>query len=579
MSAFCRPDKLTWILLAVALIGGALAAVAAPATAAGTTHYVDPAGSDGAPGTKAAPWKTLQHAVDNVAPADTIVVNPGTYAGMRIEQSGDPRAMITLTAAARGTVVIDRPGPNNVHGSNLEIETWEGDGTVHHWVIRNIEVRDAPNAGIDVRGTPTNHSHHIIIRNAKVHHNGVATSKTGIFFAFVDHATVTGSKSHHNGEHGIYLSNSGDHFTVQRNRLHHNERCGLHINGDLSQGGDGVISDGKIDANRIEANGAEGCSGINLDGVTDTTISNNVIVENHATGIAVFQQDGAVCSRDISIVNNTIVQAADGRWVITVGAGGCRDLAILNNVLLTRHPWRGAIELPTPTIAGLHSDHNIVADRFSTDDGNTSISLIQWRSITGQDTHSHVAAIKSVFAAGTFRHLADGPAEDAGTKVALARDHDNVARPAGAAHDIGAYETPLCRGRKATIVGTRAGDTLVGSGRRDVIAGLGGHDDLRGFGGNDFICAGKGDDYVAGNKGADHVRGNGGTDTILGGDRADVLYGGNGRDVLSGGGGADRLWGETGDDTLRGGPGKDTLDGGAGDDRCFAGETTIACEG
>ena len=578
MSAFRRPRNLARVLVAVAAAAATLALVAEPLTAAGTTHYVDPAGSDGAPGTKAAPWETLQHAVDNVAPGDTIVVNPGTYAGMRIERSGEPGALITLTAAVRGTVAIDRPGPNNVHGSNLEVETWDGDGTVHHWVIRNIEVRDAPNAGIDVRGTATNHSHHIIIRNVKVHHNGVATTKTGIFFAFVDHATVTGANSHHNGEHGIYLSNSGDHFTIQRNRLHHNERCGLHINGDLSQGGDGVIADGQIDANRIEANGVEGCSGINLDGVTDTVISNNVIVENHATGIAVFQQDGAVCSRRITIVNNTIVQAADGRWAVTVGTGGCRDLTILNNVLLTRHPWRGAIELPVPSVSGLHSDHNLVADRFSTDDGDTSISLAQWRTATGQDTHSRVAGIDAVFVTGSYRHIAAGPAEDAGTNVALAHDHDDVARPSGPANDIGAYETPLCRGQKATIVGTRAGDTVVGSWRRDVIAGLGGHDDIRGFGGDDLICGGDGDDHVAGNKGVDHLRGNGGTDTIRGGDQADAIYGGKGPDALWGGDGGDGLWGEGGNDALHGGPGTDALDGGVGDDRCFAGESVTACE-
>ncbi len=573
-----RLEKPARILFAVALISAVIVTAAGPVTAAGTTHYVDPAGSNDAPGTKAAPWETLQHAVDNVAAGDTIVVNPGTYAGMRIEHSGEPGALITLTAAVRGTVVIDRPGPSNVHDSNLEIETWDGDGTVHHWVVKNIEVRGAPNAGIDVRGTASNHSHHITIRNVKVHHNGVATTKTGIFFAFVDYATVTGANSHHNGEHGIYLSNSGDHFTIQRNRLHHNERCGLHINGDLSQGGDGVISAGQIDANRIEANGAEGCSGINLDGVTDTTISNNVIVENHATGIAVFQQDGAVCSRQITIANNTIVQAADGRWAVTVGTGGCRDLTILNNVLLTRHPWRGAIELPDLSVPGLHSDYNLVADRFSTDDGDTTISIAQWRKATGQDTHSRVAGINAVFATGSYRHLADGPAEDAGTTVALAHDHDDVARPTGAANDIGAYETPMCRGHKASIVGTRAGDTLVGSWRPDVIAGLGGHDEIRGFGGDDLICGGDGDDHVAGNKGADHLRGNGGTDTIRGGDQADAIYGGKGPDALWGGDGADGLWGEGGNDALHGGPGTDALDGGFGDDQCFTGESLTACE-
>ena len=195
----------------------------------------------------------------------------------------------------------------------------------------------------------------------------MSSAKTGIFFGFADDVTVVANNSHHNGEHGIYLSNSGDGFTVKDNYLHDNRRCGLHMNGDLSQGGDGVISDGVIEANWIERNGAEGCAGINMDGVTDALVRNNVIVENHATGIAIFQQDGGVCSRRIEVVNNTIVQASDGRWGITVGDGGCRDLTLLNNVILTRHAWRGSIELPSTTVPGLVSDYNVVADRFSID--------------------------------------------------------------------------------------------------------------------------------------------------------------------------------------------------------------------
>lgn len=573
-----RPHRIRHTLLLLGFGATLFAAVAAPAAATGTTYHVDPGGSDGAPGTAGEPWQTLQHAVDGVVAGDTIVVNPGTYAGMRIERSGVPGAWLTLVAAQRGTVVIDRPGPRAIHQSNVEIENWDGDGTVHHWIIDGIEVRNAPNWGIDVRGTPSGHTHHITIRNAHVHHNGTATTKTGVFFAFVDHATVVGVNSHHNGEHGIYLSNSGDNFTVERNHLHHNERCGVHLNGDLSQGGDGVISYGSIDANLIEGNGTEGCSGINLDGVTDTTISNNVIVENHATGVAVFQQDGALCSRRITIVNNTIVPAADGRWAVTVGTGGCRDITILNNVLLTRHPWRGAIELPTAGVPGLSSDHNLVADRFSIDDGDTRITLAQWQAATGHDNHSQVGTIDAVLTAGSYRHRSDGPAEDAGTVVLVSHDHDDVVRPQGGGHDIGAYETPLCGGRKATVVGTRGVDSIAGTWKEDVIAGLAGSDAIRGFAGNDLICGGSGNDRIAGNAGADDLRGNGGWDTLLGGSGSDILFGAYGFDTLWGGEGNDLLFGQPGDDTLGGGPGIDELNGGEGQDHCVAGEAVVDCE-
>ena len=45
------------------------------------------------------------------------------------------------------------PGAENKHESNIEIETWEGDGRVAHWIISGFEVRDAPGWGIDSRGS------------------------------------------------------------------------------------------------------------------------------------------------------------------------------------------------------------------------------------------------------------------------------------------------------------------------------------------------------------------------------------------------------------------------------------------
>jgi hypothetical protein len=525
---------LSALLVAVALIPPVTA------EAASSTYWVDPGGTDGGPGSQAQPWRTLQHAVDRVDPGDTIIVRGGTYAGMRIERPGAPGAWITLSAEPGA--IVDRPGPDNRHDSNVELETWDGPGTVSYWVIEGLEVKDAPNWGIDVRGSEDSHSHHITIRSNHVHHNGVASTKTGIFFAFTDDVVVVANDSHHNGEHGIYLSNSGDRFRVNRNHLHDNERCGLHMNGDLSLGGDGTISNGRVVGNLIEGNGAEGCAGINLDGVTKVFIAENVIVENHATGIAVFREDGAVCSRDVTIVNNTIVQAADGRWGLVMGGPGCRDVTLLNNVILTRHAWRGAIEMPTDGMPGLVSDHNIFTGRFTTDGGSSVKDLGAWRSATGQDAASSTASIAATFLPGSYRHRADGPAQDAGTPTTSTRDHERVTRPMNGAWDVGAFETPTCRGRLATIIGTNGNDVIEGTAGADVVASLRG---------NDAVDLGNGDD---------------------------VACGGRGRDQLFGGGGDDRLYGQQGRDLIDGGIGHDVADGGRGDDTCVATEVAKLCE-
>lgn len=60
------------------MFGGALTALAAPA-GAGTTLTVAPWGSDSSPGTASAPWRTLQHAMGELDPGETLVVRGGTY--------------------------------------------------------------------------------------------------------------------------------------------------------------------------------------------------------------------------------------------------------------------------------------------------------------------------------------------------------------------------------------------------------------------------------------------------------------------------------------------------------------------
>jgi parallel beta-helix repeat protein len=405
--------------------------------------YVSPNGSDANDGSQAAPWMTIQEAVDNANPGDVIQIAAGTYVGARIERSGTANDWITLTAEPGATVLINAPGPNNQHDSNLEIETWNGNGVVAYWIIDGLEVANAPNWGIDIRGNSSNHSHHFVVRNNDVHDNGTGSEKTGIFTAFVDDVVVEGNESYGNGEHGIYLSNSGDRFTVRGNRLYNNMNCGLHMNADASQGGDGIISDGVVEANTIYNNGLGGCAGINMDGVTDTIVRNNLLYDNHATGIALFQQDGAVCSHDNRVLNNTILNESDGRWAITLSHTSCVNNKIFNNILYTAHSFRGSIELPADMITGFESDYNIVMDRFSIDDGNSVIGLADWQAL-GYDTNSILINLSQLFVdigADDYHLAAGSQAIDAGLMLPdVPTDLDGRPRPAGPAFDIGAYE-------------------------------------------------------------------------------------------------------------------------------------------
>jgi hypothetical protein len=119
-----------------------------------------------------------------------------------------------------------------------------------------------------------------------------------------------------------------------------------------------------------------------------------------------------------------------------------------------------------------------------------------------------------------------------------------------------------CRGKRATLVGSRGNDRIAGTNGRDVIVALGGKDRVNGRGGNDLIC------------------GKGGKDRINGGAGKDKIKAGGGADRVKGGGGADRISGGGGNDKLRGDGGTDKLRGGKGRDRCVAKgrDRTAGCE-
>lgn len=415
-------------------------------TAMATTYYVATNGNDVSNGSSLAPWLTLQHAVEAIAPGDTVLVRAGTYAGCRIRSSGQPAAPKTLMSETPGAAVIVTPGPQNSHSSLIEIEN--GSGTqVTDWIVDGFEVAGSPHHGVDIRITDR-----ITVRNCHVHDSSPGGTGTGIFLAFSNHPTIENNESANNTEHGIYQSNSGDYPIIRGNILHHNAAAGVHMNGDVKQKpGDGIISFAVVENNIIFENGRNGASGINADGVDDSIFRNNLLYDNHASGISLFSADGAHGSSRNKVYNNTIVQASDGRWCINIaksakGRSSATGNIVKNNILYTERPDKGSISVYSTAAGVLDSDHNVVVDRFSTNGGTSVTStLVQWQGF-GYDAHSVIATATALFVdpANQDYHLKSGsPAGNAGTDLApdVTTDLDGVARPQGSAFDIGSYES------------------------------------------------------------------------------------------------------------------------------------------
>ena len=399
-------------------------------TALAAQYFVDPLGSDNGGGAAGAPWRTLQHAANVVAPGDQVTVRAGNYAGFYLDTSGTPSAPIEFRAEP-GTFITQR-NPTTPDGINLE--------RASHVVIDGFQVSNMPRAGVRVVGSASDFAEFVTIRNVRAHDN----FKWGILTGHVDDLLI--ENNHTSGsadEHGIYVSNSGDRPTVRNNTIWGNNGNGIHMNGDLSLGGDGVISGALVSGNTIFDNGLGGGSGINMDGVQDSRIENNLLYNNHASGISLYRIDGGQPSTGNVVVNNTVHQAANGRWALNIQHGST-DNTVLNNILVSAHPYRGAIDVSASSLPGLVSDYNVVISRFTTNGGDSIMPLAEWQAQTGNDAHSLVASAAALFvdpATGDYHLLDTAPARNAGTAaLAPAMDLDGLPRPIGDAFDIGAYE-------------------------------------------------------------------------------------------------------------------------------------------
>jgi hypothetical protein len=273
-------------------------------------------GNDGADGlTQATAWATLAYAAGLVNAGDTVHVLDGSYQGFDLRRSGTAGNPITFRAEGPGALITSDNGmtPDGINVENAA-----------HVVIDGFVANGRTRAGIRVAV-----SQFVTVRNCRTGNNGV----WGIFSGFADDLTIEDNETYGSiDEHGIYVSNSGDRPIIRRNHSHDNNANGIHMNGDESQGGDGIISNALVERNVIHGNGMGGGSGINMDGVVDSLVQNNLLYDNHASGISMYRIDGGSGSSGNVVVNNTIVQASDGRWCVNISDGSTGN-TVRNNVL------------------------------------------------------------------------------------------------------------------------------------------------------------------------------------------------------------------------------------------------------
>lgn len=116
------------------------------------TFYVSPTGSDSAAGTLAAPYKSIQVAVDKAVAGDSILLRGGTYSptkNIQVKKSGTASARITLAAYQTEIPIVDGEAltgtPAPVGGSLAAADR----GVLHvenasYWTFRGIQFINGP---------------------------------------------------------------------------------------------------------------------------------------------------------------------------------------------------------------------------------------------------------------------------------------------------------------------------------------------------------------------------------------------------------------------------------------------------
>jgi parallel beta-helix repeat protein len=427
------------MLRAVLWGAAALSAIWGGSPSQAAEYFVATTGSDSNNGLNGAPWRTLQRAADVVSAGDKVNVLPGDYVGFNLTTSGNLESPIEFFAQPGVNITAENAFTNR-DGINLEGASWI--------VIDGFNIANMDRAGVRSVGFDDDMAQHVTIRNVTATNNG----RWGIFTGHVDDLLIENNRTSGSiDEHGIYVSNSGDRPIIRNNQSWNNFGNGIHMNGDESQGGDGIISDALVSGNLIYNNGVGGGSGINMDGVQDSRVENNLLFDNHASGISLYKIDGAAGSSGNVVINNTVHQASNGRWALNIQHDSVAN-TVLNNILITDHSFRGAIDISDEALSGFTSDYNVMIGRFNVtideDQGiEESYNFTGWQAETNQDAHSLAvtpAAYVNLFenlAADNYQLSATSAARDSGTsQLAPLYDLLKNLRPAGAGFDRGAYE-------------------------------------------------------------------------------------------------------------------------------------------
>ena len=244
--------------------------------------------------------------------------------------------------------------------------------------------------------------------------------------------------------HGIYPPTAGsDGTTIRGNRISgitNAESEGIHCNGDLSIGGDGLISDLTIEANTISSSG--GNNAINFDGVQNALIRDNLVMASGHHALRAYAIDAQPVPRNLRVINNTFV--TNNGWAVKLSrmAAGmwCSTTSLLGSA--------GSLAIGSPDDAGREQQcrgRNLLGRRRGVDASPWRHGAPARRRTLHRSAGPRRSCSSTPRPAGNFALSSSSPARDKGLSIFAglavpSTDLTGAPRQQGSAPDIGAIE-------------------------------------------------------------------------------------------------------------------------------------------
>lgn len=297
-----------------------------------TTHEIYPATVDS--------QEEFENIANSLKPGDELVLHGGVYSQSNrraVTAKGTADKPIVIRAAGRETPILTRPADNIDRHNNIELVDCSyliikgirfkgGSSGVRfiggdHIILEDCEICDTGNNALTMN---SGNCDAFIIRRNHIHHTGLsrsgATEGEGMYIGVHNGSRITtntlveGNYIHHlrstsdGGNDGIEIK-FGSYNNIVRDNVIHDTNIGRQYPGILVYGGGKGMN---IVEGNVIWNAGEG-----IQVVSDAVVRNNIVLDCSATGITAAPHAAVSQMRNVTIVNNTLVNHPKGiliRW-------------------------------------------------------------------------------------------------------------------------------------------------------------------------------------------------------------------------------------------------------------------------